>query len=88
MLDGGGGGTAATRHSPVSAAATAAGRDTDIEGRVIGMGNSGDDPIAALALSGAGISGPGRGQRPGRGLTSDNEQPLLVLPAGLGVHQR
>ncbi|GIL83553.1 hypothetical protein Vretimale_10327 [Volvox reticuliferus] len=47
----------------------AAERGTDVEGMVVGVGNAGGDPAVAIALSGAGISGPQRATRPGsRGL--------------------
>ncbi|GLI64396.1 hypothetical protein VaNZ11_007662 [Volvox africanus] len=57
-------------------------RGTDVEGMVVGMGSSGGDPAAVIALSGAGISGPQRATRPGsRGLMAD----VSVEDAGEGA---
>ncbi|GLC42101.1 hypothetical protein PLESTB_000630800 [Pleodorina starrii] len=65
------------RPTPIAtAAARELDRGSDVEGRVVGLGSSGDDPAAAMALSGAGISGPQRPGRPGaRGLLPAAESP-------------
>ncbi|GLC46642.1 hypothetical protein PLESTF_000964600 [Pleodorina starrii] len=65
------------RPTPIAiAAARELDRGSDVEGLVVGLGSSGDDPAAAMALSGAGISGPQRPGHPGaRGLLAAAESP-------------